>query len=188
MRLHEDFARCPRLIKSGGTWTLRPPAGRPENAYQHPAPLPEPAIAKPVHIPRPIGTRYVAPPRQILTPIREQFGPFLPKAELSKIEARLIFPKVLALAAEIFDVPVIQFAGDRRSRFIAWPRQAVMVFLVNHTAWSLPMIGRAFGGRDHTTIIHATKVIQKHMTADPEYSDMVEIFNERARELLEVGG
>ena len=48
-----------------------------------------------------------------------------------------------------------------------------------HTAQSLPAIGRAFGGRNHTTVLHACKRAADRLAADPEASDTVRTLAER---------
>lgn len=54
-----------------------------------------------------------------------------------------------------------------RIRDHAWPRQIAMYLTRELTKRSLPCIGNAFGGRDHTTVIHAIKVVKQRMRDDP---------------------
>jgi chromosomal replication initiator protein len=63
----------------------------------------------------------------------------------------------------------------RRSRSIARPRQIAMYLAKNLTTSSYPEIGRKFGGRDHTTIMHAVKKIEELLIHDSELSDDVEL-------------
>mgnify|MGYP003330593589 FL=1 len=63
----------------------------------------------------------------------------------------------------------------RRARSIARPRQIAMYLAKNLTTSSYPEIGRKFGGRDHTTIMHAVKKIEELLIHDNELSDDVEL-------------
>ena len=51
-------------------------------------------------------------------------------------------------------------SSSRRSRTIARPRQIAMYFCKSVTSFSYPEIGKAFGGKDHTTVMHAVKKIE----------------------------
>ena len=63
----------------------------------------------------------------------------------------------------------------RRSRYISRPRQLAMFLAKNLTSKSLPEIGRRFGGRDHTTVIHAVKKIEELKNKDLQIAEEVEI-------------
>ena len=65
---------------------------------------------------------------------------------------------LLQLAAEVTGISVPALKGQRRARAIAWPRQFAMWLMCEcrHDV-SLPMIGRVFGGRDHTTVMHGLR-------------------------------
>ena len=63
----------------------------------------------------------------------------------------------------------------RRARSIARPRQIAMYLAKNLTTSSYPEIGRKFGGRDHTTIMHAVKKVEELLIHDSEMSDDVEL-------------
>ncbi len=62
----------------------------------------------------------------------------------------------------------------RRSRSIARPRQIAMFLAKQLTQHSLPDIGRRFGGRDHTTVLHAVKKIDELCIIDKQFQDDVE--------------
>ena len=64
--------------------------------------------------------------------------------------------------------------SKRRSRAIARPRQAAMYLAKTLTTRSLPDIGRRFGGRDHTTVIHAVKRIEALRLEDGQLNDNIE--------------
>ena len=63
----------------------------------------------------------------------------------------------------------------RRARSIARPRQIAMYLAKNLTTSSYPEIGRKFGGRDHTTIMHAVKKVEELLINDSEMCDDVEL-------------
>ena len=65
--------------------------------------------------------------------------------------------------------------SSRRSRSIARPRQVAMYVCKTLTSRSLPDIGRSFGGRDHTTVLHAVKKIEELMSSDQIIADDVEM-------------
>ena len=69
----------------------------------------------------------------------------------------------------------------RRSRIIARPRQVAMYLAKQLTSRSLPEIGRKFGGRDHTTVIHACKKIAALKTSSStmakDYQNIIHILN-----------
>lgn len=63
--------------------------------------------------------------------------------------------------AEYYSIRVTDLSSAKRTRHIARPRQIAMFLAKNMTTASLPNIGRAFGGRDHSTVIHAVQVIHQ---------------------------
>ena len=70
--------------------------------------------------------------------------------------------------SEHFNVKMSDMSSARRSRTIARPRQIAMYLSKNLTSRSLPEIGRRFGNRDHTTVIHAVKTITRLSEQDDE--------------------
>jgi len=63
-----------------------------------------------------------------------------------------------------FKINVREMLSQRRSRYLVRPRQIAMYLTKNLTSKSLPDIGREFSGRDHTTVIHSVKTIDKLKT------------------------
>jgi chromosomal replication initiator protein len=63
--------------------------------------------------------------------------------------------------AEYYKIRIADLLSKRRSRSIARPRQVAMALAKELTNYSLPEIGDAFGGRDHTTVMHACKRIKE---------------------------
>jgi chromosomal replication initiator protein len=88
------------------------------------------------------------------------------KATIDEIQKRV---------AEHFNIKVSEMHSARRSRAVARPRQVAMYLSKQLTSRSLPEIGRKFGGRDHTTVMHAVKKIEELRQSDPGFSEDVEL-------------
>lgn len=76
-------------------------------------------------------------------------------------------PNIQKITAEYFNVRLQDLLSKRRVRSLARPRQIAMTLSKELTEHSLPEIGEAFGGRDHTTVMHACKTIRKFIETDP---------------------
>ena len=74
-----------------------------------------------------------------------------------------------------FNIKMSELLGTRRSRAVARPRQIAMFLAKNCTTKSYPDIGRAFGGRDHTTVMHAVKTVEKLIDTDPAVKEDVKL-------------
>jgi chromosomal replication initiator protein len=83
--------------------------------------------------------------------------------EEKKVTIELIQKKV----AEYFDIRLSDMKAKRRSKIVAYPRQIAMYLARELTSHSLPEIGEQFGGRDHTTVLHAYEKINKEVAANP---------------------
>lgn len=86
--------------------------------------------------------------------------------------------RIQAIVAASYEISVKHMRSDCRRRSVAWPRQVAMYLAHNLTDRSLPCIGRLFGGRDHTTVIHAIKAVEERMADDPLYLADVEALKE----------
>jgi len=75
-------------------------------------------------------------------------------------------PNIQKIVAEYFGVRLQDLLSKRRVRSLARPRQIAMALSKELTEHSLPEIGEAFGGRDHTTVLHACRTIRKLCEAD----------------------
>lgn len=88
-------------------------------------------------------------------------------------------PKILTIAdiqktvGEHFDVKLEDFKAKKRTRTVAFPRQIAMYLSRELTDASLPKIGSEFGGRDHTTVIHAHEKITKMLGEDNTLQEKV---------------
>jgi len=75
---------------------------------------------------------------------------------------------------EHFDVEVDKLKEKTRKRAIVQARQLSMYLAKNYTKNSLKVIGKHFGGRDHSTVIHSCQAIQNLLDTDPEFKDSVQ--------------
>lgn len=78
---------------------------------------------------------------------------------------------ILRTVAEYYKVKVADLLSKRRNRSVARPRQVAMCLCKELTNHSLPEIGDAFGGRDHTTVLHACKTIKKLRETDADIAE-----------------
>jgi chromosomal replication initiator protein len=82
--------------------------------------------------------------------------------DLLALQERLVtIENIQKTVAEYFKIRVADLLSKRRSRSITRPRQVAMALAKELTNHSLPEIGDAFGGRDHTTVLHACRVIKE---------------------------
>jgi chromosomal replication initiator protein len=72
-----------------------------------------------------------------------------------------------------FDVSLDQLLSTSRAATVAWPRQIAMYLSRELTDATLPAIGRAFGGRNHTTVLHAHRRTAERIASDPEAYEAV---------------
>jgi chromosomal replication initiator protein len=73
-----------------------------------------------------------------------------------------------------YRLPAIEMESHRRAREVARPRQIAMCLSKQMTPQSLPAIGKLFGGRDHTTVMHAVKSVEQRYVNDPELRNAVD--------------
>ncbi len=90
-------------------------------------------------------------------------------------ERRVTIDEIQRRVAEHFNIRLAEMTSDRRARIVARPRQVAMYLAKQLTTRSLPEIGRKFGGRDHTTVIHAVRKIEELMLTDPVLAEDVEL-------------
>ncbi|MGN6371680.1 MAG: chromosomal replication initiator protein DnaA [Solirubrobacteraceae bacterium] len=75
--------------------------------------------------------------------------------------------EIKAAVCERFGVSSEELVSSTRTARVTWPRQAAMYLARELTSQSLPSIGREFGGRDHTTVMHALKRAETQIAGDP---------------------
>ncbi len=83
--------------------------------------------------------------------------------------------------SERFNTSIRDLVGKRRTQNIALPRQVAMHLCRKLTTCSYPEIGALFGGRDHSTVIHAYRVIEERMTSDSQLKNDVEWLERKLR-------
>ena len=76
---------------------------------------------------------------------------------------------------DYYNVKLSDLLSTRRAQAISKPRQVAMYLCKVLTSKSLPEIGRRFGGRDHTTVMHAVKRVEESMETIREYSNDVNV-------------
>jgi chromosomal replication initiator protein len=90
-------------------------------------------------------------------------------------ERRITIDEIQKKVAEHYNVRVADMHSARRARAVARPRQVAMYLAKQLTPRSLPEIGRKFGGRDHTTVIHAVRKIEELSAYDAAFREDVEL-------------
>ncbi len=90
-------------------------------------------------------------------------------------ERHVTIEEIQKKVAEHFNVKMSDMISARRARVVARPRQAAMYLAKQLTPRSLPEIGRKFGGRDHTTVMHAIKKIEELIATDHGLAEDMEL-------------
>ena len=88
---------------------------------------------------------------------------------LSNMQSVVTIEDIQKIVVNYYNLSMSDFLSSRRSRHVARPRQIAMYLSKKLTTKSLPDIGRKFTGRDHTTVIHAIKKIEKLMGGDKKF-------------------
>jgi chromosomal replication initiator protein len=113
--------------------------------------------------------------------------------ELAQDVLRDVFPqgeapavsieRIQELVSERFGLSLDELCGDKRSQNIVYPRQVAMYLSRELTDSSLPKIGKKFGGRDHTTVIHATSKIARLIREDRSVYNLVQELTARVKQV-----
>jgi chromosomal replication initiator protein len=103
------------------------------------------------------------------------------RPHLSGAEKRVTVDDIQKATAEYFGLKQADLISERRNRAIARPRQAAMWLAKQLTTRSLPDIGRRFGGRDHTTVLHAVRRIEELKAADAQLTRDLETLTRKLR-------
>ena len=97
-------------------------------------------------------------------------------ADILRVSQRKVtIDEIIRKVADHYNLRMTDLISSRRARIIARPRQVAMFLSKTLTSKSLPEIGRKFGGRDHTTVIHAVRKIEELKQIDNQISEEVEI-------------
>jgi chromosomal replication initiator protein len=102
----------------------------------------------------------------------------LAKAALGDTEApeqkRITIQQILDAVTQFYSVRLSDLQSKKRNQSIAFPRQVCMYLARKHTRYSLEEIGGYFGGRDHTTVLHAVRTVGADMINDREVAKQIE--------------
>jgi chromosomal replication initiator protein len=90
-------------------------------------------------------------------------------------DRRVTIDEIQKRVAEHYNIRLTDMSSARRARNVARPRQVAMFLAKQLTQRSLPEIGRRFGNRDHTTVMHACSRIAELMQRDPTFAEDVEL-------------
>ncbi|MGZ8691400.1 MAG: chromosomal replication initiator protein DnaA [Gaiellaceae bacterium] len=156
-----------------------------------------------IHVPDPQVLSFIA--SRISTNIRELEGALTRVVAFSSLTGRAlsvelaedvlkdVFPqgeaaevsiqRIQELVSERFQLTMDELCGEKRSQNIVYPRQVAMYLSRELTDSSLPKIGKEFGGRDHTTVIHATSKIARLIREDRSVYNLVQELTARVKQV-----
>ncbi|MGN6626150.1 MAG: chromosomal replication initiator protein DnaA [Tepidisphaeraceae bacterium] len=83
-------------------------------------------------------------------------------------QKRITIQQILDVVTKFYGVRLADLQSKKRNKSIAFPRQVCMFLARKHTRYSLEEIGGYFGGRDHTTVLHAVRTVDDDVQQDPE--------------------
>ncbi len=125
--------------------------------------------------------RVVAHARFAGQPITLEFTRLALKELLAAQDKHVTIENIQKLVAEYFKIRVTDLLSSRRNRSITRPRQIAMSLAKTLTRHSLPEIGKAFGGRDHTTVLHACRKVEELCGTDQrieeDYDNLLRILS-----------
>jgi chromosomal replication initiator protein len=120
-------------------------------------------------------TRLFANWQYMRTPISLDIAETVVRDLVQGIEPRRIkIEDILRIISRHFGVSKGDLLSQRRHRSVVWPRQIGMYLAKQLTARSLPEIGRRFGNRDHTTVLHAIRKIENEISGNPRLRDEID--------------
>lgn len=101
---------------------------------------------------------------------KEALKDILPESKAKKID----IPLIQKIVGEFYNLSIEDFKSKKRTRAVAYPRQIAMYLSRELTDHSLPKIGEEFGGRDHTTVLHAYDKISKDIETKPSLKKRID--------------
>jgi len=108
------------------------------------------------------------------TPISIEFAREVLSQNLKGSEREVTVESIQKTICDYFNIKIGDLKAKRRTQNIALPRQVAMYLCRKHTENSFPAIGDKFGGRDHSTVIHASKTIERKIKEDPHMLTTIE--------------
>jgi chromosomal replication initiator protein len=103
------------------------------------------------------------------------------RPHLRGAEKRITVDEIQKVTADYYGLKQADLLSERRTRAVARPRQTAMWLAKSLTTRSYPDIGRRFGGRDHTTVLHAVRTIERLCAEDAQLARDVEALSRRLR-------
>ncbi|MBN8448384.1 MAG: chromosomal replication initiator protein DnaA [Candidatus Accumulibacter sp.] len=100
------------------------------------------------------------------------------KDMIGSVNRQITVENIQKTVAEYFKIKVADLFSKKRTRVIVRPRQIAMWLAKNLTSQSYPSIGSAFGGRDHTTVLHAVRTIDELRTRDNDLNHDVHVLQQ----------
>ena len=88
-------------------------------------------------------------------------------------QRRITIQQIFDVVTKYYNVQLSDLQSKKRHKSIAFPRQVCMFLARRHTRYSLEEIGGYFGGRDHTTVLHAVRTVDADTKADREIADQL---------------
>ena len=88
-------------------------------------------------------------------------------------QRRITIGHILDAVTKYYGIKVSDLQGKKRNKSIVFPRQVCMYLARRHTRYSLEEVGGYFGGRDHTTVLHAVRTITRQVLSDPDVQRQV---------------
>ena len=128
-----------------------------------------------------INTLAAAAGRRLAGLSLEEAQGLLGAALRSGPERRITVDEIQKVTADHFGLKQADLLSERRTRTIARPRQIAMYLCKQNTTRSYPDIGRRFGGRDHTTVLHGVRRIEEMLTTDDQIARDVEALTRKLR-------
>ncbi len=119
--------------------------------------------------------RLIAHATLVGRPVTLESGQELLKDLLRANDRRVTIEEIQRRVAEHFNIKLADMQSPRRARQVARPRQIAMYLAKQLTTRSLPEIGRKFGGRDHTTVMHAVKKVEELSAGDMSFAEDVDL-------------
>src|SRR5262245_32627543 len=108
------------------------------------------------------------------TAISIEFAKEVLSQNLKSPEREITVESIQKTICEYFNIKLGDLKAKRRTQNIALPRQVAMYLCRKHTETSFPTIGDKFGGRDHSTVIHASRTIERKIKEDPHMLTTIE--------------
>ena len=102
-----------------------------------------------------------------------------PQGEVAEVSIE----RIQEVVCERFGMTIDELCSHRRSQNIVYPRQVAMYLSRELTDSSLPKIGKHFGDRDHTTVLHANAKIQRMIRADRSVYNLVQELTARIKQV-----